>query len=776
MSIRLRHLRSVLLAIFIECLSSAPLPSAPPVPSSNQIIKIDWKEQGKAVNGSWEARYKNIFRLSSMWTGTIGGGFSLGGKTIMVGAGMSSPVGLYKVRGSLLGLKPGDMLQYYLSESVGTGTETVGSPPTSISMKEGLSRDGMFTLSIGDKTFMEGDLKFRKDQGVPANENFPDIGRAYSRAIDLKRTANGVEVLLGTSNFTLPYSPHGPNFPADDCSQAEGTQEKVFQDLKSFKFTNAELQNPGQLTKSRMSSNSVEGDTYTASVTVTIMEEEDDTEVSVEPQQGYFDWLPKGNLQNPSQPGNTFKVSIKVHKKDDPGKPRRANLKFSLAKVSKEKGVCMNWPEGAPEGEGLRFRPEDYGEGSKISVQDIRHASTTEAVEEAELVLSCFDYGAWATLRIMAKDEQGHEAKVKVRGKETEDLDIPKDDNQNHIADAWEQANGVSGYAADSDNENDPVGKGFSFRGDGLTLYEEYRGFRVQDSHECGDPKKKDVFVCDDTGGHIAVSGINLFEQATGLKVHSLRKEELGSLRIINKNGSGDTHSVDQHGILIVDGKAGTDPYTAPATPSGDYGPPAMTKEIQIPKGKNCDSGDGLADVAHELCHAVGVDHHGEKNLLSVFWTWKRDPGGQWQLYEQGLNVAEKGKLSWLEGLKPITIYFENPLKEYRHGDALPAHFTWDEVQQGWILWLGGKGSVFSGDQECLQRYYDKQAYQSDMEPSRVRYIPDEGQWKMRNRLCESSRGTGVNEPDHAPQSRYGDASMGNCKGQIVVNDKYAKQ
>lgn len=772
MSIRVRRLGLVILALFTGLLSAVHLRGAQPTRPSNQIIKIDWKEQGKAVNGSWEARYKNTFRLSSMWTGTIGGGFSLGGKTYVVGAGMSSPVGLYEVRGSLLGLKPGEMLQYYLSESEGSGMETSRGP-----MKESLSRDGMFSLSVGDKTFMEGDQTFRKDQGVPLNENFPDIGRAYSRAIDVKRTKDGIEVQLGISNFTLPYSPHGPNFPGEDCSQAEGTQEKVLHDLQSFKFSNAELQSPSEITKSRMSSNSVEGDNYTASVVVTITEEEDETEVTVEPQQGYIDWLPKGNLLSPSQPGGMFKVSIKVHKKGDLGKPRRANLKFSLAKVSKEKGVCMNWPEGAPEGEGLRFRQEDYGEGSKISVQDTRHSSTSEAVEEAELVLSCFDYGAWGTLRITAKDERGRGAEVKVRGKDSPDLEIPRDDNQNHIADAWEQANGVSDYAADSDNENDPVGKGFSFRGDGLTLYEEYRGFRVQDAHVCGNPKKKDVFVCDDTAGHIAVSGINLFEQATGLKVHSLRKEELGSFRTINRNGSGDTHKVDQHGILIVDGKAGTDPYTAPATPSGAYGPPVMTKEIQLPKGKNCDSGDGLADVAHELCHAVGADHHGDERLFTVFWTWKLKDDGVWQLYEQGLNVDENtSTTTWLKELKPITVYFENPLREYRHGDPLPGHFAWDEAHKGWKLYLGGKGSEFSGDQECLMRYYDKQAYESEKEPNRVRYIPDEGQWKMRNRLCENPRGTGVNDPDHAPQSRYGDAIMGNCKGQIVVNDKYAKQ
>lgn len=69
-------------------------------------------------------------------------------------------------------------------------------------------------------------------------------------------------------------------------------------------------------------------------------------------------------------------------------------------------------------------------------------------------------------------------------------------------------------------------------------------------------------------------------------------------------------------------------------------------------------------------------------------------------------------------------------------------------------------------------RYYDKQAYLSKAEPGRVRY---KSQWRMRDRLCESKDGTGVNASSHYPQSRYGDAVIGNCRSQLVVNDKYAK-
>ena len=60
---------------------------------------------------------------------------------------------------------------------------------------------------------------------------------------------------------------------------------------------------------------------------------------------------------------------------------------------------------------------------------------------------------------------------------------------------------------------------------------------------------------------------------------------------------------------------------------------------------------------------------------------------------------------------------------------------------------MSGKDSPHSGDQECLMRYPDKQAYESETEPDRVRYLPDKAQRRDRHRLCEDTEGTGVNAP-----------------------------
>ena len=125
----------------------------------------------------------------------------------------------------------------------------------------------------------------------------------------------------------------------------------------------------------------------------------------------------------------------------------------------------------------------------------------------------------------------------------------------------------------------------------------------------------------------------------------------------------------------------------------------------------------------------------------------------------------------------PVQVVFEKDLHQLRHGESLPGHFVYDKTHDGWLLYLGEKHSEYAGDQECLLRYSDKQAYESDAD-SKARYIPDESQWKMRTTLCTSGAGTGVNDASHKPQSRYGDAAAGrgNCRDQIRVSDRYGRQ
>lgn len=204
--------------------------------------------------------------------------------------------------------------------------------------------------------------------------------------------------------------------------------------------------------------------------------EEDLPEVWVEPQGDFDQWMPKGDWQHPDQPGNSMTVFIRVHEKGDRSKPAKAHLSFSLPYISEEKGVCLNWPaKGAAKNKGLRLRQEDQ-DGSIIMVVDDTHAKTIGEVEEATMVVSAFDYGAWGTLRVSGTRD-GQNLPVKVGGKETPDLDIPIDDNGNRIADAWERQENVEGFPKDWDAcEVD----GHKTKGDGLALYDKYRGLIVR--------------------------------------------------------------------------------------------------------------------------------------------------------------------------------------------------------------------------------------------------------------------------------------------------------
>ena len=534
----------------------------------------------------------------------------------------------------------------------------------------------------------------------------------------------------------------------------------------------------------------------------------EEVQVTVQTDSAYEKWIPEGNLMQPGEPGNRIGVKLIVHKKGDPTERRKATLTVALMKVSQEKGVCMNWPvKGAkadfglrlPAGENPAFAPSPgAGAGQPLT--------TRAAVDAAEVLVTGHDFGAYGVLHITGKDAVGRDVRVVIRGKDSPDLALPMDENHNHIADAWEKnwAGGLRGQETD-DDEDVPSGQAGS-TGDGLTLYEEYRGFKVSGGperigdahlplelitgqHVRTDPRVKDLFVSDRTRRRVGGSGVVHFGNATGVRVHQLAADEIGDNRIVTLN-SGSWHSVDQHGILLIDGPPGSDPQQIPLNPeSRAFGPPGMTRQVSLPPGRDFSSGDGMADVAHELSHAVGLQHHGDGPDYPADWYWQLSPDGAWQLYEQKIvgkdvqTARDKTKSEWVPDPdsppRPVQVYWEpknagEASRPFRKEDGPPAG-SQTVGPDRWRLWVGAQNGMFSGDQECLMRYYDKQAYLSKAEPDRVRYVPDERQWKMRDRLCENGNGTGVNASSHYPQSRYGDAVVGNCRSQLVVNDKYAK-
>lgn len=239
----------------------------------------------------------------------------------------------------------------------------------------------------------------------------------------------------------------------------------------------------------------------------------DPDEVTVEAAR-YENWLPEGNIDAPKEPGmNPLAITATVHKKGNKKDLRQAYLNISLPYVSRNKGVCGNWPRNAGEEEGLRFREKDFPKSSGLIYKDRTHLETDIPVQEVMFKVHSYDYGAWGTLRITARDEAGRNLKVKMRGKDTPDLDIPQDDDANRIADSWKRED-TKGKPKDWDDESI---EGQNAKGDGVTLYDEYRGFVVKNSAGAREfvrlsPKTKEMFIIDQD----AIAPVVKWEEITG--------------------------------------------------------------------------------------------------------------------------------------------------------------------------------------------------------------------------------------------------------------------
>jgi hypothetical protein len=224
----------------------------------------------------------------------------------------------------------------------------------------------------------------------------------------------------------------------------------------------------------------------------------EDLELEVEAV-GYDNWIPKGGKDETSA-GNQITISAKLKTKD--GKPLREKakiIKFELSQVSQEPGVCLNWPPKASAPghvKDLKDLQFDDKKNSKLEIKGPRK-QTAETPDgeyaEAEAVISCYDYGAWGTIKVVAEMANGTPVVGYLKGHPNQkEILLPKRKATSKIADAWKALpeNDAVALADDDDNENSPEGD--KHRGDGLTLYEEYRGFLVNGKHVCGNPHLKE--------------------------------------------------------------------------------------------------------------------------------------------------------------------------------------------------------------------------------------------------------------------------------------------
>jgi len=211
---------------------------------------------------------------------------------------------------------------------------------------------------------------------------------------------------------------------------------------------------------------------------------------------------------------------------DVQGNPAKIiETEFRLTGVSREMNNCLNDKQDENDVNPDLTFDDDPGSGYELVHSDNDMTARSRNPGMTSINVTCNDFGAYAKIsaRVKIRKDDGSVDDRIVYAKETnlEYVNIPYDLNNNHIADIWEEANNVIGKAINSDDEN-TIGQ--SKRGDGITLYEEYRGFYVindsgRTEHIRTDPNKKEIFFIDE--GNLFSK--NHWKKASGIDSYKLK-------------------------------------------------------------------------------------------------------------------------------------------------------------------------------------------------------------------------------------------------------------
>jgi hypothetical protein len=468
----------------------------------------------------------------------------------------------------------------------------------------------------------------------------------------------------------------------------------------------------------------------------------------------YARWRPLGSIAQPGRPGNALAIKATVEGQAGAPPPKVKAIRFRLLDVSREPGVCLNWPLGANDRNPdlkLAATPECPGGVS----EEEQHFEVTSPLTDAQrrpyalARVDSYDFGARATLYVTCELTNGRVLVGElpgVGGDATRDLiSLPKMKGLGWIAGVWKQENNVATLA---DNDDGEKVAGQKHDGDGFTLYEEYRGWVVNGQRVEGDPKRKDFFVRLNQVG-LALPGVAKFQRLTKLRVHSaLTAAEFPSSRVMNANRAQGPHRTRQHGVLVQ-----VDPNRrGSATARGGPGNPKKITSVDLMSNIAAFDATWIAaTVAHELGHCVNIWHHGGTDSTVV---WFAANGG---LFERPDNAAAGGRA--------IVVMNE------QYANLTPAIIAEAEAAQTtYKMEMGSDQGQHSGFENCVMRYDCAETYVYRARNDVRVYGFSE---PVGGALCTAPAGTGVNAATHAPQSRYGAAqpNRGGCFQQILVSD-----
>jgi hypothetical protein len=305
--------------------------------------------------------------------------------------------------------------------------------------------------------------------------------------------------------------------------------------------------------------------------------------------------------------------------------PSTDSVTFSLSDTSAFKGIAMNAPD-----------PLD-DPVSGLNAPDFRLGLLSASFgtdKTARVPLNCWDYGGFT----LAHASHGSVAQAQ--------LHIPLDANNDWIADAgWRAGNTLVADSGDDVDDVDFIVVQTTQQGDGLTRFEEYRGFVVKGQHMRTDPGIADLFITSNLpeGLGFAVNlPINVWEVWSG---------EIATDRAINFNytntGTGGnipghyinplTNVPNQKALQVIDagfninlgvmGETHPIKLGGPRTPSNVLALEVFTQTVMwaSPPTNDTTTVDAVdteklqQTIAHEVGHGVNFDHFDSSCPATVF-------------------------------------------------------------------------------------------------------------------------------------------------------------
>lgn len=453
---------------------------------------------------------------------------------------------------------------------------------------------------------------------------------------------------------------------------------------------------------------------------------------------GYDSWLPVPGKDEDKE-GNYIDIGLRLVNPE--GKPPTVKAKYFEAKLlntSKEPGIAINYPvnagnSGKPD---LCLFNEDHqrapGDGQTLRVE-------TSDGKTGSLAIGAFDGGGHTILEVTAFMEDGSQLKGHYEKKDGPTaIPYPKREAGSNIATAW-----LKKYGSPKESDDKETTTGNTRNGDGLTVYEEYRGVISEEKHIRLDPTKKEVGVrVKKEDVEVFRGGFALFASATKVIPVICLTTEMEEGRRFNRN-SASGKAGDQYGLFIENKDIGdTIGITLPAsnfkTTKTTTNVWVNVKEIRaahaatlrvnkLSKLPYTVKEDIDNTVAHELSHGIGIPHHGSSGK-GVIYTRK-----------------------------------EYPTLDIRYIIGNGESINNVDISQNL---LGGPHNDASGDLNCIMAYTGKYQWAFTKEGKSIVYrqVPLMPVGKI---LCSSTSGTKINA--NKQYFEDAEAGYGNCVSHMKV-------